>query len=236
MSRSQYVDGTYAEAHPDWHDEGASWKADQIVDFLRQEDFWPRSVCDLGCGAGGVLAGLGRALHGVRLVGYDVSPQAVRIAGTKHPNVDVRLGEVDDVDELFDLIMLIDVFEHVEDYLGFLRRVAPLCRRLLCHVPLDMTALMIARERPIVRLRDEFGHLHYFSKTTALASLRDAGYEVNAYRYTPGSLELPNRSTRIKVAAWPRRLGFRVAPDLTVRTLGGYSLLVLATPRLPADP
>ena len=93
-----------------------------------------------------------------------------------------------------------------------------------------MTALMVARAKPILNARESVGHLHYFSKDTAIATLRDAGYEVDAFRYTAGTIDLPDRTMRMKIAKWPRRVGFRVAPDLTVRTVGGYSLLVLCTP------
>lgn len=228
---SLYVDGRYEDANPGWHDEDAGWKAEEIAHFLHDEGVRPKSVCDLGCGAAGVLAGLAGGMPGVRLVGYDISPQAVELAQRFHPAVEVRLGEPgDSLSENFDLTLLIDVFEHVEDYLGFLRRIAPLGRRLLCHIPLDMTALMVARAKPILKVRAQVGHLHYFSKDTAIATLRDAGYQVEAFRYTAGTIRSPNRTVRMKIAKWPRKLAFSMAPDLTVRILGGYSLLVLCTP------
>lgn len=228
MSSARYIEGRYSEDHATWHDEDADWKAAQIAQFLRDEAVVPKSICDLGCGTGGVLAELGRALPGVELVGYDISPHAVALAGEKHPGIDVRIGGVADVSERFDLVMLVDVFEHVEDYLGFLRSIFPLCNRLLCHIPLEMTAMMVARERPMLEARREFGHLHYFSKATALATLEDAGFDVVSSRYTPASVDFPSLTPRMKIAKWPRKIGFRFAPDLAVRILGGYSLLVLA--------
>ena len=228
---SQYVDGTYRESNPDWHDEDAPWKSQRIADFLRDQGVAPRSVCDIGCGAGGVLAGLAERLPEATLVGYDISPQAVELARRLHPGVEVRLGEAENQPaEPFDLVMLIDVVEHVDDYLGFLRRSAPLGRRLLCHVPLDMSAQMVARGEPIRRVREQVGHLHYFSKDTALATLRDAGYRIEATRYLGETIDSPNRTLRMRLASWPRRICFRLAPDLTVRILGGYSLLVLCEP------
>lgn len=228
---SRYLDGRYEESNPDWHDEDAPWKSERIADFLGDEGIKPRSICDLGCGTGGVIAGLAERMSEATLVGYDISPQAVELARRLHPGVDVRLGEPElEGAEPFDLVMLVDVFEHVEDYIGFLRRVAPLGRRLLCHVPLDMSAQMVLRGEPILRVREEVGHLHYFSKETALATLRDAGYRVDATRYLGEAIDAPNRSLRMKLAAWPRRICFRLAPDLTVRILGGYSLLILCEP------
>jgi hypothetical protein len=72
------------------------------------------------------------------------------------------------------------------------------------------------------------GHLHYFTKDTALATLESTGYHIEAWRFTAGSLDLPDQSVLQRIARIPRRLGFVFAPELTVRALGGCSLLVLA--------
>jgi len=79
--------------------------------------------------------------------------------------------------------------------------------------------------RYIVRV----GHLHYFSKDTALAVLQETGFRIVGHRYTPSGIERP-KSTRSRIAALPRRLAFKINPDLAVRVLGGYSLLVLVSP------
>jgi hypothetical protein len=95
------------------------------------------------------------------------------------------------------------------------------------HIPLDMSAQWVLRGRPILQEREQAGHLHYFMKDTALGALRDTGYEVLDWIYTPGAIDNP-RSIKAHLAKWPRRLMMSVAPDFTVRMLGGYSLLVLA--------
>jgi cyclopropane fatty-acyl-phospholipid synthase-like methyltransferase len=230
----RYLDGTYAAANESWHEDSSPFKAQWIASFVNDHRTTPDSVCDVGCGTGGVLSKLQRAWPDAKMVGYDVSPQAVELATTTHPEVDVRFGDVVDAGEQFDLLLMLDVFEHVEDYLGFVRRVAPLACQMVFHIPLDMNALMVARDRPIAEARQRIGHLHYFSKTTAVATLEDAGYEVLATRYTGGAVELPSQSFKSTLARWPRKVGFRLAPDLTVRMLGGYSMLALAQPRRPA--
>ncbi len=73
------------------------------------------------------------------------------------------------------------------------------------------------------------GHLHYYMKDTALATLEDCGYEIVDYFYTASSLELEGGHKKIssKIANLPRRLMYMANPDLAVRLLGGYSLMVL---------
>jgi hypothetical protein len=72
------------------------------------------------------------------------------------------------------------------------------------------------------------GHLHYFTKETALATLTDAGFEVQDYFYTAGSLDLPQHTLLAQMARIPRRILFNLFPDTSVKVFGGFSLLVLA--------
>jgi len=95
------------------------------------------------------------------------------------------------------------------------------------HIPLDLSVQWLWRCTPIMREREHAGHLHYFTRETALATLEYAGYEVLSWSYTPGAIANP-RSLKAKLASRPRRLLFTLNQDLVVRVLGGYSLLVLA--------
>jgi hypothetical protein len=127
----------------------------------------------------------------------------------------------------FDLLLCIDVFEHVPDYIGFLRDLRTKAHHKIFHIPLDMSAQWVLRGRPIMLEREQAGHLHYFMKDTALGALLDTGYEVLDWVYTPGANDNP-RSMKARLAKWPRQLMMTLAQDFTVRMLGGYSLLVLA--------
>jgi hypothetical protein len=88
-------------------------------------------------------------------------------------------------------------------------------------------AQRVLRSRPIMREREQAGHLHYFTKETALATLKDAGHEIIDWYYTPGAIANP-RSIKAQLASWPRKLLSMMNQDLVVRILGGYPLLVLA--------
>jgi hypothetical protein len=81
---------------------------------------------------------------------------------------------------------------------------------------------------PILNLRAGVGHIHYFTKETALALLTDCGYKIVDWRYTASRLELPDQARSSRIIAPVRRTLHRFKPDLAVRVLGGYSLLVLA--------
>jgi hypothetical protein len=127
----------------------------------------------------------------------------------------------------FDLLLCLDVLEHVEDYFGFLRGLRGKATHNIFHIPLVLSAQWVWRADPIMRERQQAGHLHYFTKETALATLRDTGYDVVDWFYTAGAIANP-RSVKARLASWPRRLLSGINQDWVVRVLGGYSLLVLA--------
>jgi hypothetical protein len=124
--------------------------------------------------------------------------------------------------------LTIDVVEHVEDYMGFLRTLRAKGEYHIFHIPLDISAQRVLRSGPILGARRNLGHLHYFTKDTALATLRDTGYEILADFYTSGALDLAPNTLKSLLTKIPRRLFFKLHKDLTVRVLGAYSLMVLA--------
>lgn len=134
---------------------------------------------------------------------------------------------LDDSETGFDVVMAIDVFEHVEDYFGFLRGLREKGTYKVFHIPLDLSVQWVLRSSPIIKTRLSVGHLHHFTKETALATLKETGYEVLDYFYTNAS-ELPNRGWKADLLKIPRKLLFLLDQDLTVRVLGGFSLMVLA--------
>jgi len=224
-----YHDGAYRDRHPEWHKEDSAWKAAHIVRMLARHTIRPRSVCDIGCGAGDVLRHLAPALDPqAELCGYDWSADALAIAQQGgDQRIRFRLGSpFDDARRDYELVMANDVFEHVEDYLGFLERMRGFEGYKIFHIPLDLSCQSVLRVTPILGLR-RTGHLHYFTKETALATLTDTGYEIVDWFYTASGIYRP-RSLKSQLAQWPRRLLFKLHADLAVRILGGHSMLVLA--------
>jgi hypothetical protein len=96
------------------------------------------------------------------------------------------------------------------------------------HIPLDLSVQGLLRGRGLMNSREVVGHLHYFVKETALASLRDCGYEIVDCFYTHGAEVLPDRALRTRLFNLPRRLLRMVDEDFAVRLMGGASLMVLA--------
>jgi predicted TPR repeat methyltransferase len=225
-----YHDGRYEQANPTWHEEDAPWKARHIQAILADNKVSFRSLCEVGCGTGEILIQLSKALPEVSFTGYEISPQAFEMAvRKKSPHVMFHLKDLlQEPDAYFDVMLIIDVIEHVEDYIGFIKKVKHMSRLKILHIPLDLSVQSLMRMWPIQHLRQSVGHIHYFAKETAIAALTDCGYKIIDWRYTASRLELPNQALTSRLMAAPRKWLHNVNPDIAVRILGGYSLLVLS--------
>lgn len=225
-----YEDGTYLAKNPRWHEEDSPWKAKQVARMLKKNNLNPASICEVGCGAGEVLNCLTHNYgKEVQFFGYDISPQAFEIC-LKKEKENLHFFQKDllaEEDLTCDVVLAIDVFEHIEDYIGFLRKLRSKGTYKLFHIPLDLSVQTVLRSSPILKVRSTVGHIHYFTKETALATLQDIGYEVVDYFYTAGTLELPNLCWQDKLLKLPRKSFFSLHNDWAVRVLGGFSLLVL---------
>ena len=230
MDATIYSDGTYLTNNPGWHADDSAWKAGHVARMLERHGLAPASVCEVGCGSGEIVVQLaGRLAAGTRIVGYDISPDAFALCSRKAGgNIQFRLADLLAEEERFDLALAIDVFEHVEDCYGFVRGLRDRARHKIYHIPLDLSALAVARGSKLMAMRRSVGHIHYFTKETALALLEDTGHRVIDHFYTSGATELGNLGWKSRLMKGPRNALYHANPDVAARMLGGYSLMVLA--------
>ena len=231
MLEKMYTDGVYLEKNPGWHVEESSWKAQQIDHMLKLHQLEPQTICEVGCGAGEILRQLQNKMNdSCELWGYDISPQALELCAPKtNERLHFKLADIQQEQDVFtDLLLVMDVIEHLEDYFSFLRALQPKSDYKILHIPLDLSAQTVLRHRGLLHVRESYGHIHYFTKEIALKTLQDIGYEVFDYFYTTRSLELPTELLGRKVLGLPRKLLFTIHQDLAAHLLGGFSLLVLA--------
>lgn len=211
MENKAYTDGTYLQNNPTWHQEDSPWKARQIAKMFRANNLSPSTICDLGCGAGEIVKCLAKEFDDtVTFSGYELSPQAFEICKKKETdNLKFFLTDaLEEKETTFDVVMAIDVFEHIEDYFGFLRKLRTKGEYKIFHIPLNISVQSILRCSPILDMRATVGHIHYFTKETALETLKDTGYEILDYFYTNSSLELANLGWKSNLLRLPRKFFF----------------------------
>lgn len=190
----------------------------------------PATICDVGCGAGDVLTNVAKHAPSARdCVGYDLYQPPQAWEKNTNPRVRFRLADFAVSDERYELVMLIDVVEHLEDPFSFVRQLVGRAKWFVFHIPLDLSILTLLRGG-LTETRRQVGHMHWFTKPLAEAFLADAGLTVLSEQFTAASLFLKPRTVRARAARSPRRLAMRLNPELAALTLGGMSLMVLAVP------
>jgi len=223
-------DSEYLEKNPSWHTEDSPWKALQVLKMLERNKLNPKTIAEIGCGAGEILLQLQEKLKGrdIQFSGYEISPDAFQLTQERaRPGLNFYHEDLLSKDIYFDVLLMIDVFEHVEDYIGFIRKSATKATFKIYHIPLDISVNGVLRNIP-GKTREKVGHLHYFTKETAIETIKYTGQEIIDYFYTSGSIELPNKKISKKILNVFRRVVFKISPHTAVKLFGGYSLLVLA--------
>lgn len=225
---SIYENGAYWESNNTFHEEHAEVKAKDALSVLG--DISPKSVIDIGCGSGKHLRLICDEFQ-CRGVGIDISPAAIERAQGAHASnmVLYETKDVDDEDGRYDLALNFDVFEHVDDYIGFLRKLHGRAEHYVFSIPIDLTISSIVRDR-YMYARNEFGHLHYFTKKSAIATLEYTGYEVVRDRVCDGTMHNIRTNPSLKLFAMlgPRLVLNAISKELAMKVLGGASLMVLA--------
>ncbi|MFH0887168.1 MAG: methyltransferase domain-containing protein [bacterium] len=231
MNTDLYRNGKYLLNNPTWHEEDSAWKAKQIIKMMERNKISPNTICEVGCGAGEILVQLQKNMNrDIVFSGYDISPQALELCGNKS-NEKLQFIMKDILQEKnchFDLILMIDLIEHLEDYFGYLREIKKMGDLKILHIPLDLSVQALLRVSPISKSYNIAGHIHYFTKEAVLRALTSLGYEIIDFFYTAGSIDRPARSLMSTLFKMPRRFLFCLNNDFAVRLMGGYSLLVLA--------
>jgi SAM-dependent methyltransferase len=224
-----YTDGSYlAKTGGTWHLEDSPSKARWIASMLaRHVEVKPNTICEIGCGAGGILAELQKVLPDhITYTGYDISPQAHTLSARfSNPKCQFIIGDAFADRSHYDLVLVMDVIEHVEDYFSFLRHTRQKGKWKLYHIPLDAYVSGILRGN---NSWHSAGHLHMFTIETALNSLQHTGHHVIDWVLTNGAVTTPRKTTREKVANLVRRPLAKISIKFAARLMGGYSMLILA--------
>lgn len=226
----RYLESDYLEHNPEWDMQDSPWKADKVALILKEHGVEPKTFCEVGCGAGGVLNSLGSYFSEAQFTGYDIAPAAESFwKEIKGKEIEFFVGDFFSLNsQTYDVILLLDVLEHVADPHQFLLDIKPYTNNIVIHFPLDLSVLSVLREEPLLHVRRKVGHIHSFTKGLALELLDECGLEVVDWQYTGAAFSAPQRNLKTKIFGWFRRFVYGLHKDVGVRLLGGETLIVLA--------
>lgn len=236
-----YASGEYTKKNPTYHVEHSDRKASEIEGALVAEGSVLSAlrsapdpvVVEIGCGAGGVLAGLRERLaaSGVHASfrGFDLNPDAIAMARATHPDLVFEQRDVTAEPVSATLTLMIDFFEHLPDDEGFLKAARSLSRYFVFRIPLDMNAFNVATGK-LKGKRERVGHLHYYTPKSAVALLERCGYKPLYKTFVENFRDPANRkglSARINYV--PRAVLSAMSKELNAYLMGGSSLIVVAS-------
>lgn len=232
----RYVTSQYADSNPDWDTGDSPWKADRVAELVRSHGLKPATVVEIGCGAGRVLTSLQRYLPDAQMTGFDIAPDLQRFWGEQAASgITFELADYLAAPRpVPDLTLVLDVLEHLANPFDFLSRLRGCSRYVIFHIPLDLSAISVVREAPLMLVRRKVGHLHFYTKALAVEMIEECGFEVLEARYTGAAFTAPQRTLKTRLAGLVRRLVFKTLGEAGIRLLGGETLIVLAKPRSAA--
>lgn len=148
------------------------------------------TVIDIGCGAGYLTERLYEAVSPKIMYGVDISEEAIRVA-KMHGNSDITYV-VDDIRNRkikmrFDLAIVADLIEHIDDDKKFLQDVFDFCENVIIRIPCEKNVyndllLKIGISDEYASFRARYGHLHHYTSQSLIRLFTSCGLEVDAYR------------------------------------------------------
>lgn len=228
-----YESGEYLANNPTWDGEDSEWKATQVLKMFSRNRLLPKSIVEVGCGAGGILASLHDSFPEIDYSGFEIAPDASKF-WVKHAEKGITFVLDDFLKNQvahFDVLLLLDVVEHIANPFEFLTALRGRADYYILHIPLDLSAISVAREHPLLAVRRKVGHIHYFTKGLALSLIEECGFQIIDWSYTGAAFTAPQTTWKGRLARLPRLFLFGINRDIGVRLLGGDTLMVLAKVR-----
>lgn len=224
-----YNDHTYLNNNPTWGEEDAPFKTNKIIQLLNRNHIYFETVCEIGCGSGEILVQLAAKFNeDVKFFGFDISKDAINIAKRKETNrIKFEHKDISEATEkrFFDLLLVIDVIEHVDNYFRFLDNITSKGKYTIFHIPLDMCVWSLFREKMLIESKNRVGHIHNFTEEFIESILMDKGFKIIDKIYTEPTFA--TMSFKQRVINRIRKILFIIHKKFCTKTIGGYSILLL---------
>jgi SAM-dependent methyltransferase len=226
-----YNDQTYLNKNPTWGEEDAHLKVQAITKLLKRNSLSFKIALEAGCGSGEILVQLEKNFpEAERFYGYDISRDALSIASKKQTEkIRFEPGDIESLDLHADLLLVIDVLEHIPDYFSFLDSIRNKADYTVFHIPLDMSVWSLFRENMLIESKQRVGHIHAFTEEFILDTLKDKGFDIIDKTYTPPTYT--HHSLKQKITDGIRKIIFALNKKMASKTIGGYSIMVLTKNR-----
>lgn len=149
------------------------------------------SVLDVGCGNGACTNAVSK--KAARAVGIDISKKNIRIARKRffNENLEYVVGDaiMYNFKGNFDVIMLSNVLEHIENRLNFLEKIKKLAPKILIRVPLlTRDWLAVYKKNKGFEYRLDKTHFIEYSEESFKDEIQESGLIIESYYMKFGEL------------------------------------------------
>ena len=161
MPFQAYESGEYLSKNPTWDIEDSAWKANEVLKILKKNNLAPKNLVEVGCGAGGILASLQDARPDIEYSGYEIASSAETFwEAYKSRKIAFKVEDfLHTKTPHFDTLLLLDVIEHLPNPFDFMNALRGRSENYILHIPLDLSAVSVTRETPLLKVRSKVGHI-----------------------------------------------------------------------------
>lgn len=179
-----YTNEKYATLHKDWHIADTDAKVMDMSVFnpsiLGAVNKSEINIADVGCGVGGVLHGIIKDLNrqtNVKINGtaFEISEYAVSNGKVMFPELTWINRQLLETDGPYDVIMFIDVFEHLENPWEMLRLASKVSKYMLIRQPL-LDNYSNFRTDNYKHQREHWGHIAFFNFRSFIDMAKSTGW------------------------------------------------------------
>ncbi|MGA2682178.1 MAG: class I SAM-dependent methyltransferase [Candidatus Bathyarchaeia archaeon] len=238
-----YYTDEYARRNPSLHEEDSPWKIRWIMPlvalFVKLNISQSVRVLDVGGGAGIILKVISEKLrkdYRVSVTKYVLDLSPLMLARQKQTNPDIQAFYNVDLCEngldtkFFDLVLMVDVVEHVQDSDKALNEVGRIGKFAVFNIPLEKNVVeflwnIISHGALRRRRIASVGHLHIYTYSSALKQIKKRCGDPVDYYFTdpkPWPFDFKNRIRDLLVV----RI-FKLSPKISTLLFGASSLMVL---------
>ncbi|MFA7160891.1 MAG: class I SAM-dependent methyltransferase [Kiritimatiellia bacterium] len=169
-----------------------------------------QTILDLGCGDGSLLAEISGVFRSSKMEGMDISDEALTIARRNLPCIAFTRADLNGTVRLkqtYDVIILSEVLEHLENDESLLRQIAPSCRSVVISVP----------GGPADRVDARYGHMRNYPATAIVEKLNRCGFDLLLFKRwgwplydLQQRLAYPDKNAENAIAAGPYTLAGKI--------------------------
>jgi len=180
-----YNNGTYLRYNPGLHAEASEFKFDQMLEFLNILDFPGERIriLDVGGGAGLIGQKVADYFHErgyeVDFVAVEMSEHMIEVQRKNNPYIRKALKSslLDCEESGFDLVLMIDVIEHVIEKSLAAVKTNRLSKYAIYNIPIEINLMDILRNtymrgRYYPLQTESLGHVHFFSYSSCNRFIR----------------------------------------------------------------